>query len=180
MEVSKAGWIAKALLPLKWAQHRFAVRQDQTSPSCVSHMRNCSHLRGLIAAGAGHAPAGAHNNAVLWSLNICRSCLLQVLAVPLPEHSSKGQRAASTASYGCSVDVWAVGILTFELLTGKPPFEVEDPDETVRYASAAANCPHCLAGATEKQAELQCVLLPCPASLGRTSQMECTAASCLS
>ena len=54
--------------------------------------------------------------------------------MPLQEHSPRGQSAASPGSYGCSVDVWAVGILTFELLTGKPPFEVEDADETVRCA----------------------------------------------
>lgn len=29
------------------------------------------------------------------------------------------------------VDVWAVGVLCYELLVGKPPFEVEDPKETV-------------------------------------------------
>ena len=108
---------------------------------------------------AGHAHAGAHNNAVLWILNICESWLLQVLAMPVPEHSSRGQSAASTGSYGCSVDVWAVGVLTFELLTGKPPFEVEDADETVRCATAVADCPHC-SGATDEQAELQCILLP--------------------
>ena len=88
--------------------------------------------------------------------------------MPLPEHSSKCQRAASTAStasYGCSVDVWAVGILTFELLTGKPPFEVEDADETVRCTIAVADCLHCPAGATDKQAELQCVLLPAVLSI---------------
>ena len=26
--------------------------------------------------------------------------------------------------YGCKVDVWAVGILTYELACGRPPFEV--------------------------------------------------------
>lgn len=29
------------------------------------------------------------------------------------------------------VDVWAVGILAFELLVGKPPFEVDDEAHTV-------------------------------------------------
>ena len=29
------------------------------------------------------------------------------------------------------IDVWAVGILAFELLVGKPPFEVDDEAKTV-------------------------------------------------
>ena len=118
-----------------------------------------------------------------WSLKICGSCLLQVLAMPLPEHNSKGRKAASTDSYGCSVDVWAVGILTFELLTGKPPFEVADADETVRCAAAAADCLHCLAGASAKQAKLQCVLLPAVPSITvlheQGGNLKCTNASCL-
>lgn len=32
---------------------------------------------------------------------------------------------------GLQVDVWAVGILAFELLVGKPPFEVDDEAHTV-------------------------------------------------
>ena len=31
--------------------------------------------------------------------------------------------------YSGEIDVWAVGVLTFELLTGKPPFECEKTDE---------------------------------------------------
>ena len=113
-------------------------------------------------------------------LTISESWLLQVLAMPVPEHCSRGQSAATTGSYGCSVDVWAVGVLTFELLTGKPPFEVEDADETVRCATAVADCPHCSAGATDEQAELQCILLPAVlASLGRTRQLKYANASCL-
>lgn len=34
--------------------------------------------------------------------------------------------------YGRSADVWALGSILFELLTGKCPFESDDPKETVR------------------------------------------------
>lgn len=36
----------------------------------------------------------------------------------------------SRASYGKEVDIWAVGILIYEFLVGKPPFEAEEANET--------------------------------------------------
>ena len=35
-------------------------------------------------------------------------------------------------AYGRSVDIWGVGILTFELLTGKPPFASSDQNLTFK------------------------------------------------
>jgi serine/threonine protein kinase len=36
----------------------------------------------------------------------------------------------SVAPYGPSVDVWAAGVLAYELVCGRPPFEVEDEAQT--------------------------------------------------
>ena len=33
-------------------------------------------------------------------------------------------------SYDHTVDIWSIGILAFEFLTGKPPFESEGQEET--------------------------------------------------
>lgn len=47
----------------------------------------------------------------------------------LSMHSSV--RTSLSMSYGCSVDVWAVGVLAYYLLHGKTPFEGDSPLETV-------------------------------------------------
>jgi hypothetical protein len=46
-------------------------------------------------------------------------------AVDLPSLQAKGVRP-----YTPGVDVWAVGVLAFELVCGRPPFEVEDEAQT--------------------------------------------------
>ena len=34
--------------------------------------------------------------------------------------------------YTSKVDVWATGVLAYELVTGRPPFEVDNESETVK------------------------------------------------
>jgi serine/threonine protein kinase len=52
----------------------------------------------------------------------------EVLGMPTPSEIHAG-KAAKRPPYNEKVDVWAVGCLCYELLTGRPPFEVEDPKE---------------------------------------------------
>lgn len=40
--------------------------------------------------------------------------------------------SSGSQGYGPGVDVWAVGILAYELLLGGPPFEAETKQETLR------------------------------------------------
>ncbi len=73
-------------------------------------------------------------------------CLLpQVLKNPsVPFQEGKSVDAATLAArgvkpYGPPVDVWAAGVLAYELVCGRPPFEVEDESQTaalIMYSDA--------------------------------------------
>ena len=55
----------------------------------------------------------------------------QVLAMPTPDEVAASKDKTLTP-YSEKVDVWAVGVLVYEMLVGRPPFEVEDPKETAQ------------------------------------------------
>ncbi|PNW85396.1 hypothetical protein CHLRE_03g184450v5 [Chlamydomonas reinhardtii] len=59
----------------------------------------------------------------------------EVLSIPANEDADT-QSAPSPSdgakTYDEKVDIWATGVLVYELLVGRPPFEVDDPQETAR------------------------------------------------
>lgn len=63
-----------------------------------------------------------------------RSCVRTYLQVGTPDYiapevlrGSQGRNGAS--DYGCKVDVWAVGVLAWEVLQGKAPFTAKSTEE---------------------------------------------------
>ncbi len=50
--------------------------------------------------------------------------------MPHPSARLKSERASCPGPAPAQVDVWAVGVLAYELVVGKPPFEVEDEAQT--------------------------------------------------
>lgn len=49
------------------------------------------------------------------------------LGYPAPEEPKGG---AKVTCYGLPADVWALGVLAYELLVGGPPFEADTKEET--------------------------------------------------
>ncbi len=51
--------------------------------------------------------------------------------MPAPEDFAAGRvRLQDIAGYTEKVDIWAVGVLVFELMAGRPPFEVSNAQGT--------------------------------------------------
>jgi serine/threonine protein kinase len=59
--------------------------------------------------------------------------------------------------YSHKVDVWAAGVLAYELVTGRPPFEVDNESETVKLilTSDDIHMPSCFS--TEWSQFVRCV-----------------------
>ena len=57
--------------------------------------------------------------------------MAQVLGMPAPEDFAAGRaRLQHILGYNEKVDIWAVGVLVYELMGGRPPFEVYDAQST--------------------------------------------------
>ncbi|DBB04479.1 hypothetical protein WJX77_005926 [Trebouxia sp. C0004] len=55
----------------------------------------------------------------------------EVLAMPAPEDLAEGRvRLQDISGYTEAVDVWGVGVLAYELMAGRPPFELSDAQGT--------------------------------------------------
>jgi len=51
--------------------------------------------------------------------------------MPAPEDLAEGRvRLQDILGYTEAVDIWGVGVLAYELMAGRPPFEVSDPQGT--------------------------------------------------
>ena len=52
----------------------------------------------------------------------------------------QGDSATSAGGYGCSVDVWAVGVLAWELIGGKAPFSAKTIDQIKQNVVEGNTC----------------------------------------
>lgn len=61
--------------------------------------------------------------------------------------------------YSSKVDVWATGVLAFELVTGRPPFEVDNESETVKLILTSDDVKYPSWFSTEWASFVRCALL---------------------
>mmetsp|Transcript_9250 Transcript_9250/g.22910 ORF Transcript_9250/g.22910 Transcript_9250/m.22910 type:complete len:797 (-) Transcript_9250:542-2932(-) len=55
----------------------------------------------------------------------------EVFRLTSPEHAQQAKAGLASSTYDYKVDVWMLGILTFDVLVGRPPFNADTPNATV-------------------------------------------------
>lgn len=61
----------------------------------------------------------------------------EVLKCP-QKHNPEDNKDRLDLAYNCAVDIWAIGVVTYELLNGCPPFTCHDKAETEKRIMMAA------------------------------------------
>lgn len=81
-----------------------------------------------------------------------------------PAVSAAVLQAKGITPYTSKVDVWAVGVLAYELVVGKPPFEVEDEAQTASLIMYSNNVKFPSAHSAAWADFVKCVLIKDPAA----------------
>lgn len=101
--------------------------------------------------------------------------------MPAPEDLAEGRvRLQDISGYTEAVDIWGVGVLAYELMAGRPPFEVSDAQGTadlIRHGHVGNFPPACSANCISfiKQIAAYFVIDPnaCPVCEGFRMQSCC-------
>jgi serine/threonine protein kinase len=129
-EVSAAGsTAATAVLSRRCVQqHTAACSWHCRARANLYHVHLCPHRPllhpGNCAIPTERVPATSHPNHAT-------CCTPQVLSQPSAEEAeARRLLTCELPTYSEKVDIWSVGVLVFELLSGKTPFEVDDISQT--------------------------------------------------
>lgn len=106
--------------------HSHMHNQPHNQPPSHEHGHTHSHTHSYVADCTAKHAAGSTANRYAPPPNHTQP---QVISLPTANEVAAGTaRTANMRPYGCAVDIWAVGVLVYELLAGRPPVEHRCPE----------------------------------------------------
>jgi serine/threonine-protein kinase len=156
---SLAGKLAGTRLPTREAAALVATLAEAVQ---AAHDRGIVH-RDLKPANVLLTPAGAPK---IGDFGLARrldggsGATLTGTALGTPSYMAPEQAKGETRAIGPAVDIYALGVILYELLTGRPPFRAETPTETVRQVLSEEPVPPSRLNASVPR-DLETICLKC-------------------